>query len=237
MSNKENSEQNINKNNIQKLNTDVFWLNDPKILIKHDELTNFFPTTSMNLIEKLNAITRLGLYLSIVLVILTHKFKYLYISIIIGLISVFIYKTNENKLELYLNNNKSYNKFTEETLLEKNTTKPTVNNPFMNINLISDNKDRSKAEPSWNNKNIKKDIEQNFNNNLYRDVSDLYGKSNSQRQYYTTPSTTIPNDQTAFAKWCYNTGPTCKEEGINCAPRYNPNTSQSNPFYNINDSA
>ena len=58
---------------------------------------------------------------------------------------------------------------------------------------------------------LKKDIEQNFNHNLYRDVSDLYGKSNSQRQYYTTPNTQIPNDQTSFAKWCYGTPATCKE--------------------------
>ena len=42
------------------------------------------------------------------------------------------------------------------------------------------------------------------------------------------PSTTMPNDQTAFAKWCYNTGPTCKERTLYCAPIYTPMTSTSN---------
>ena len=31
------------------------------------------------------------------------------------------------------------------------------------------------------------------------------------------PSTTLPNNQTEFAKWCYNTGPTCKDQNIQCA--------------------
>ena len=28
--------------------------------------------------------------------------------------------------------------------------------------------------------------------NLYRDVGDLYGRNNSQREFYTMPSTTFP---------------------------------------------
>ena len=71
-----------------------------------------------------------------------------------------------------------------------------------------------------------------FGYNLYRDVGDLYGKNNSQRQYYTMPATTMPNDQTAFAKWCYNTGPTCKERGLYCAPIYSPVKDTNNPYKN-----
>ena len=61
-------------------------------------------------------------------------------------------------------------------------------------------------------------VEKDFNYNLYRDVSDLYNKNNSQRQYYTAPSTTIPNKQTEFAKWLYLAPPTCKEDTIRCVP-------------------
>ena len=40
----------------------------------------------------------------------------------------------------------------------------------------------------------------------------------SSRQFYTNPSTTIPNDQEAFAKWLYyNPEKTCKEgNGLEC---------------------
>ena len=81
------------------------------------------------------------------------------------------------------------------------------------------------------NENIQKDIEDKFGYNLYRDVGDLYGKSNSQREYYTMPSTTVPNNQTSFAKWCYSVGPTCKEKSIYCTPEMNqvPYIDTTNP--------
>ena len=127
----------------------------------------------------------------------------------------------KKNIELYFNSEKDNDdNIIQQTIIEQQsiTVKPTVENPFMNINLITDNKEKENAPPSWNNDNIQKDIEDKFGYNLYRDVGDLYGKSNSQRQYYTVPSTTIPNNQTSFAKWCYSVGPTCKEKSIYCAP-------------------
>ena len=58
----------------------------------------------------------------------------------------------------------------------------------------------------------------NFNKNLYRDLTDVYGKNNSQRQFYTTPITTVPNDQNSFANWLYRSEKTCKEgDGNRCS--------------------
>ena len=89
-------------------------------------------------------------------------------------------------------------------------------NPMMNINLITDDKTKEAAPNSWNNEEVKEEIEDKYNYNLYQDVGD-YMETNGQRQFYTMPSTTIPNNQTSFAKWCYSTGPTCKETSIYCA--------------------
>ena len=33
-----------------------------------------------------------------------------------------------------------------------------------------------------------------FNKDIYRDVNDIFGKNNSQRQFYTVPGKTNPND-------------------------------------------
>ena len=114
----------------------------------------------------------------------------------------------------------------------KQTIIPTTTNPFMNINLITSDKTQEKAPPSWNNEELQKKIEDKFGYNLYRDVGDLYGKSNSQREFYTMPSTTIPNNQTSFAKWLYNTGPTCKEKSIYCTPEMDavPYVDNTNPY-------
>ena len=178
---------------------DNFWFNDSKILFREDRLTEFYPSYDMTLIEKLNAIARLSIYLSVVLFLGTQNYLYLYIFIIILAFTIFIYNNQKNNMEMYFNSyNSILNQHNKRILEKKNCTEPTNNNPFMNFNIITDK----------------------FNHNLYRDVSDLYGKNNSQRQYYTMPSTTLPNNQTEFAKWCYNTGPTCKEDTIKCATQW-----------------
>ena len=229
-SNKEISEliskdkSNVNNDINEKVNLgDNFWLEDINILFNQEKIYLFIPSNNMTLIEKLNAIFRLSIIISLGLYLFTSNYLYLYIFIIVGIFTYFIYYYQKDNVELYLNsiNNSKYNDI-QEALLEENKHKseiePTVNNPFMNINLITSDKTKDAAPSSWNNDEIQDEIEDKFNYNLYRDVGDLYGKSNSQRQYYTAPSTTIPNNQTGFAKWLYGQGPTCKEKSIYCAP-------------------
>jgi hypothetical protein len=216
----ENNSTFLEKNISDKFNKDEFWLNDYRILFYSNRLTEFFPTIQMTLVEKLNAIFRLSIYLSILLYLLTNNYLYLYIMIIIGIFTTFIYYNQKDNIELYFNsiNNSDDNIIVQREIDEKTNIEPSTENPFMNINLITDNKEKEQAPKSWNNTDLQKEIENKFNYNLYRDVGDLYGKSNSQREYYTMPSTTIPNEQTAFAKWCYSVGPTCKEDSIYCSP-------------------
>lgn len=213
-----------NNSNKMIFENDTFWLNDYKILFYQDNLTKFFPNMSMTLIEKLNALFRLSIYLSILLYLFTNNYLYLYIMIIVGLFTCYIYYNQKDNIELYFNSiTNSDNNVLSQRIIEddKIDIEPTTENPFMNINLITDNKVKPRAPPSWNNETVQKEIEDKFGYNLYRDVGDLYGKSNSQRQYYTMPSTTIPNNQTSFAKWCYGVGPTCKESSIYCSPEMN----------------
>ena len=229
------------KDNLEDTNlNDPFWVNDYKILFYNQRLTDFFPTINMTLIEKLNAIFRLSIYLSIILYLFTSNYLYFYIMIIVGLFTYFIFYNQKDNLELYFNSDKNdpENSIIKSDIDNKNNKiKPTTENPFMNINLITDNKEKEEAPSSWNNENMQKDIESKFGYNLYRDVGDLYGKSNSQREFYTMPSTTIPNNQTSFAKWCYSVGPTCKEKSIYCTPEMNqvPYIDTTNPtlFNNI----
>lgn len=212
-------------NNIDnKLDTDDFWYNDYRILFDKDKLSLFFPTKDMTMIEKLNAIMRFGIYLGIALYFVSYNYTYLYIPIIIGIFTIYLYYNKRNSFEMYFNseNDSLTNRGNKKILENVETVKPDVNNPFMNINLITDDKTKPPATPSWNDDKVKDEIEDKFNYNLYRDVGDLYGKSNSQRQYYTAPSTTIPNEQTKFAKWLYQTSSTCKEDTKYCAPQMDP---------------
>ena len=215
---------------------DNFWALNYKVLFDKNNVANFFPTNEMTTIEKLNAVMRLAIYLSITLYLTTSNYHYFYIMILVGAFTYFVYATQQDNIELYFNSegDNTQNLVQKSVISKDNSVQPTVENPFMNINLITDNKTKKEAPPSWNDEESQKKIEDKFDYNLYRDVGDLYGKSNSQREYYTMPSTTIPNNQTSFAKWCYGVGPTCKEKSIYCAPEMSPvpfiDTSNTTPY-------
>ena len=193
----------------------VFWYDDIKVLFQHPN--NFYPSYDMNLVQKLNAITRLATYIGILLVLITFNYLYLYIPVGIGLFTIFIYKMQKDNVEKFF---AEYDRYTCDN--NKPCTEPTTDNPFMNFNYITDDRYRAPACKSYDNKKVKEEISDKFNYNLYRDVGDLYNKNNSQREYYTMPSTEVTNDQTAFARWCFSTGPTAKEDSIKNAPEWSP---------------
>lgn len=145
-------------------------------------------------------------------------------------------KVNNNSNNTTLNDftptlGTKYEKFQgEPTNLERvNTqfdgkcTAPSIDNPFMNFTMndyMTFDKNGSIVDRpgacNTNDINIKKQIEEKFNNNLFRDTNDLFGKMNSQRNYYTMPSTNIVNAQEDFAKWLYLNPSTCKENQDSC---------------------
>ena len=205
---------------------DKFWSEDPNILLLNSRLTEFFPTPDMTLYEKINAITRLSFYISIVMFGYSGNINYLYIFVTTLFFTYLIYK---NQKIIPKPETENY----EGIQLPVNYIPPTKNNPFMNP-LISDiianpNFKALSRKDIYPNKKILKEINNKFNINLYRDLSDVFEKENSQRQFYTVPSTTIPNSQKKFANWLYNTPPSCKDgNSSQCvANLYNPLESRS----------
>jgi len=219
--------------------SDEFWYNDPKVLWKFNRFIEFFPNPNISFSEKLNALVRLSIYICIILMVFYGNYLYLYIPIVVLAFTFLIFKYNipEKKEDLMdyktllnsIDTEQSIRDFDSNSaelitslddlvLQKKDCVKSTINNPFMNANLITDKRDRKPACLYYDNPEIASKVEKNFDNNLYRDVSDLYNKRNSQRQYYTMPATTIPNEQTSFAKWLYLSPPTCKEDAIRCVP-------------------
>lgn len=154
----------------------------------------------MTYVEKLNAITRFIIYGSIVLFVLRGDPLVFLIPVVTMVVMYFLVTWGLGMEKL------------KEDFGIKEYTKscqvPTMNNPFMNV-LMTDPPSRDGACKYT--ETTKEQIESAFNSNLYQDVNDVYGRNNSQRQYYTMPATTVPNDQEKFANWLYKTEPTCKE--------------------------
>jgi len=96
-----------------------------------------------------------------------------------------------------------------------NLTLPHAKNPFMNVLIdeIKYNPTRPLAasvlDPS-----VKVTLEEFFRTDFYSDPTDVFGKTQSQRQFITMPSTGIPNDVDSYQNWLYRIpGKTCKEGG------------------------
>ena len=97
----------------------------------------------------------------------------------------------------------------------------------MNPNLID--KKRKYKSCSIDNTNVINAINSNLEEKVFRESDDIYNKSTMDRQFYTVPSTTIPNERELFTEWLYERGPSCKENnGEQC---YN------NLYNNIKNSA
>jgi hypothetical protein len=227
----------MSKKDISK-KSDPFWYNEPFIIIDSNRLTEFFPTSDQTLEERFNSLVRLGLYCSIVLYY--HNRNYRYFSIFIGalLITYFVYSNNPEKQKQDVDIKKN-EMITEKNKEQQNQiggverlenaesnecTRPTLDNPFMNVTM----KDLLNIDPKTqmivdrpqacdtSDPEIKRSLDEMFNHNLFKDVNDVFGKMNSQRQFYTMPSTTIPNAQDEFAKWLYANPKTCKEDQEFC---------------------
>lgn len=123
----------------------------------------------------------------------------------------------EYKANNIVNNNN--NIYTHEEMKKYNDAtcrKPTRDNPFMNPTITDYNVDDPPQACNADDEDIKDEIKMNFNKDLYRNVEDLWEKKNSQRQFYTLPTTSVPNDQDGFAKWLYKSPYTCKEDNMQC---------------------
>ena len=144
------------------------------------------------------------------------------LSFIIGM-GIFTYLIYFKYKESFMNreNNKIMNGSEDMNINELNSECriPTKDNPFMNPLLSDFGSNKSKpACPSYNNKGVQRVTEDFFEEDLYKDINDIFGKENSQRQFFSVPGNSVPNDRDTFMKWCYQTPPTCKEgNGLQCA--------------------
>lgn len=116
-----------------------------------------------------------------------------------------------------------------ETLVEYLKTDFETNskkNPFANVLLtdIQDNPSRKAAPPSFNPEvyedithSVKKMVQKlnpeikNTNKQLFGDLGENFYLDQSNRNFYSTPNTKIPNDQGAFADFLYGDMPSCKD--------------------------
>lgn len=195
--------------------SEKIWYEDAMMMFNGVNMFNIIPLQSMSLEQKLNAIVRFFIYLGIILALVRKDAKYLFLGILAALVSYPIYEFERKEKEIaekFLKNESI------EILNNKPCTSTNIENPFMNPTIadIQYNPDRPEACPVVN-QDVSSRVNANFKERVYKDVTDVWGKDYSAREFYTVPNTTIPNKQGEFASWLYGTGATCKEgNGLEC---------------------
>jgi len=147
-----------------------FWGNEPAILLNNQYIFEIFPTPKMYYEQKINAITRLVILLSVLGFIFTMSVKFLWVCLVTLVIVYFVGKRNDfspsvagkKKMEGFTSDALGYSNPRKAVLLNPETLQPfvkaefepvTSKNPLGNVLLtqIYDTPDRKSAAPSFNN--------------------------------------------------------------------------------------
>lgn len=207
-----------------------FWIYEPLVLLDKKHIDEIFPTADMSFINKLNAITRFVILLSILSFTFTFKLKYITMCLITMGIIITIYFIHKKKIREYTNKKLSSNKegfsLGGNNIKQNSIDQPTPKNPFSNVLLtdIMDNPNKPPAPLSYQpdtldniTNNIMKGVQMvnptltDTNTLLFGDTYSKYELDQSNRQFYSTANTRIENDQSSFAQFLYGNMPSSKE--------------------------
>jgi len=184
--------------------TTQFWTNDPTILFNKDYIFELWPTMNMCYEEKLNAITRLVILLTILGYILTMSQRILIVGVLTLVVIFVLFKMRKQKLtkEMLLHEgfdvkprisliqgdepssqSDSYiNPVTLDAVLKTEFKEGNRKNPFSNVLLtqIADQPDRKSAPPAFN-----VDVEEQTTRDVKKMVQMLNpGIKNTDKQLY-----------------------------------------------------
>ena len=216
-----------------------FWSNDPTIIFNKEYIFELWPTSEMTYDQKLNAITRLIILITVLGYIATQKNRIL----IVGSITLFViyalfmlkkqkntenFTSNKNEEKQKQNNQMSENKTDEiaKHIFKSEFKEGTKKNPFSNVLLtqIGDDPERKSAPPAFNpevdvdiTKKVKRVIQnlnpgiKNTNKQLFGDLYENFNLDQSNRAFFSTANTRIENDQKAFGEYLYGNMQSSKE--------------------------
>lgn len=179
-------------------------------VFKQDKLMDFWPSDRQTAKERVEATTRFIVYAVVILFLIRRDSRVVLLG---ALVLAVLYG-------LYFNNmipEGARSAFVAKGL--QGFTMPTVDNPMGNILMgeYSSNPDRSPA--AWY-PSVREEVQTDF------DIVHPFEKVRDyDRNFYTTASTTIPNDQAAFAQAAYGRpfAPQCRDTPGACDPEGNPN--------------
>ena len=108
--------------------------------------------------------------------------------------------------------------YKSKPIKKKRCRMPTKDNPYMNPEVYDALEDDPPIACNADDVDIdalNKQVSNKFNDELFRDTTDLFEVKNSQRQFYTISGSKTP-DTVGFANWLYGNMPACQSNQTDC---------------------
>ena len=209
-----------------------FWYEDPNIIFHSDYIYELFPNEKMEYNQMLNAVTRSVVLLTAIIFLIQPSSKMLFM-LIISLGIIFLMHFYRNKQHTNLEEKEGFSNVAQDYLddsYENNNydevfSEPNDTNPFGNVLMTEIHDESKKPAPPAYNQNVQskiidsaKQMVQKTNpdhpgiaDKLFKGLGEELNFEQSLRPFNSNPSTTTPNDQGAFAEFCYGSMVSCKE--------------------------
>jgi len=193
------------------------WFTDPLTLFRKNDVLNFWPTSSQNPSDRINASTRFILYAACIFYIIKRDPRVFMLAAMVLSVMFIMYKSNiiSTNDDPYPSQSGDYNHVDDCQL-------PTRNNPMANM-LVGDSSERPPAcyYPTVRN-GVKGFLDNTFQYDAGRSKSSMPSvqRNAAARQFISAPLSTLPGAQTDFAEWCYGKkdAPMCKDDSSMCNP-------------------
>ena len=187
------------------MNKQQFWFNDISILVNQDYLQDFIPVKEMNTSEKLNAIMRFCMYLSLILILITGNSNYIFI-VICGAILTYIIHINKDE-ETIKNKNENTSETNTKELSqpiyeppENEQIKPTPDNLFGNVSVVDIGNKKTEDAPK---DTYETQFQELLKKDTFNEQDNMYDDKMSLRQMYKVPNTFDSESRKKFMNWCY----------------------------------
>jgi hypothetical protein len=179
---------------------------DPKEIFKTSDILKFWPTATQSADERVSATTRFVLYAMCIVYIINRDPRIFALGGIALAILYYMWTSNmvkDGKLRSTIGDARL------SSVFRSNVTLPSVENSMGNVLMTDyvDNPDRPAA--AWY-PSVRTQVQQ-----AWSQIHPFERQRDAERNFYTMPASTIPNDQTGFAQAAYGKpfAPKCHDQG------------------------
>lgn len=179
---------------------------DPKDIFRSSELLQFWPSATQSARERVSATTRFVLYAACIVYVITRDARVFALGVVVLAVLYYLWTSNmvsDGKLRSTIGDGRA------ASIFRPDVTLPTVENSMGNVLMTDyvDNPDRPSA--AWY-PSMRTQVQQ-----AWSQIHPFERQRDAERNFYTMPSSTIPNDQTGFAQAAYGKpfSPKCHDQG------------------------